>query len=209
MANIETPTYYISDTQRTTNDIRKAIAESDMNNANFLTSSMDKIDQTKLSNITNSFETALNTEIGAYLTNTESMAFQNELYNTNMYINHVMTMQEEQINELSETARNRIMKYRQKYQLKLYDIHYYKFVRTVLLFAIFIISVFGILLVFTYKYDPPLLSPTITWIIIGIVITIYILLLFLYVRNNSSRRKTDWNKFYFGDNGIPKKGDCS
>ena len=209
MANFDTPLYYISDTNSTTFAVQSAIAKADQDENVSNIAGLGKIDSTIVSGLTSGFETTLKTEVEKYLENTKSLNLQNEIYNTNMYMSQSMTMQEEQINDLSEKARNHIMRLRQKYQLKLYDINYYKFITTVLLFAIFIVAMSGMLLGFAHKHDPPALDPTISWIIVGVVITLYLVVVFIYLQNNSNRRKTDWNKYNFGTYGKNNSGSCN
>jgi hypothetical protein len=212
MANFETPSYYINDNQIASNTVRAAILRADQQEALLLSNEINQIDSTSttfLEATGDRFQEALNTEIGSYLNNTLSLSLQNELFNSNMYMNTSMTSQEEQIGEMSEKARNHIMKYRQKYLLKLYDIKYYVFVRVVLTYGIFFIGMFGILLAFSLKQDPPMLSLKITFIIIGVMTIIYLLVVFLYIRNNASRKKTDWDKFYFASYGVDKKTSCA
>jgi len=208
MANFDTPLYYISDTNSTTFAVQSAIAKADQDENVSNIAGLGKIDN--VSGLTSTgFETTLKTEVEKYLENTKSLNLQNEIYNTNMYMSQSMTMQEEQINDLSEKARNHIMRLRQKYQLKLYDINYYKFITTVLLFAIFIVAMSGMLLGFAHKHDPPALDPTISWIIVGVIITLYLVVVFIYLQNNSNRRKTDWNKYNFGTYGKNNSGSCN
>jgi len=209
MANFDTPLYYISDTNSTTFAVQSAIAKADQDENVSNIAGLGKIDSTIVSGLTSGFETTLKTEVEKYLENTKSLNLQNEIYNTNMYMSQSMTMQEEQINDLSEKARNHIMRLRQKYQLKLYDINYYKFITTVLIFAIFIVAMSGMLLGFAHKHDPPALDPTISWIIVGVVITLYLVVVFIYLQNNSNRRKTDWNKYNFGTYGKNNSGSCN
>ena len=204
MASFDTPLYHISDTNQTAFDVHSVImrAEQEENRRNIL-------DLNKIVNYTGSsqFESTLKSEVTAYLTNTTNLNLQNEIYNTNMYMNQSMTLQEEQINDLSEKARNHIMRLRQKYQLKMYDINYYKFVTAILLFAIFIIAFSGMLLGFSFKHDPPVVNSTISWIIIGVTVLLFLVIVFIYMQNNNNRRKTDWNKYNFGTYG--KKESCN
>lgn len=205
MTNIETPSYYINDNENVTNSIRKVIYDKEQNDAMNISQSISN-----LQNFTeSSFQTSLNDEVGKYLTNSVNISMQNELYNTNMYMRKTMAMQEEEIANLSEKARNHIMKYREKYKLKLYDINYQKFLTIIIIYGMFFIGVFGILLAFSYKQVPPILKPTVTWSIILGTSILYILIIYLFYKNNSSRRKTDWTKFYFGDFGVRKDSNCS
>lgn len=206
MTNIETPSYYINDNQNVTNSIRQAIYDKEQNNAMQISNSISNIKE----NIDESnFQTSLNGEVGKYLTNTTNISMQNELYNTNMYMKNSMSMQEEEISNLSERARNHIMKYREKYKLKLYDIYYQKFQTTIIIYGMFFLGIFGVLLALSYKQDPPVIKSTVSWsIILGISI-LYVLIIYLFYKNNQSRRQTDWTKFYFGDYGVRKDNNCS
>lgn len=212
MANFETPSYYITDNQSASNSVIAALMKADENENLKLSTSMNQIDVNNtafLDATGDRFQDALNQEIRSYIDNTISLSFQNELYNTNMYMNTSMTSQEEQIGEMSQKARNHIMKYRQKFQLKLYDIKYYIFIRIVLTYGIFVVGISGILLAFAYKQEPAMLKSNIAWITIGVLTLVYLIMVFFYIRNNSSRKKTDWDKYYFSGTGVEKKNNCS
>jgi hypothetical protein len=212
MATFETPSYFISDNQVASNSVRAAILKANEDETMKYMNDVDQIDSTStafLEATGDRFQEALNTEVKAYTRNTIRLTATNEVYNSYLYMNKNMSSQGEQIGEMSEKARNHIMKYRQKYLLKLYDIKYYLFVKIVITFAIFFIGLFGILLAFSFKQDPPLLKSNITFIIIGVTAIIYLLAVFLYIRNNSSRKKTDWDKYYFASYGANKNTSCN
>lgn len=207
MATFETPSYFISDNQVASNSVRAAIMKANEDETMKYMNDVDQIDSTStafLEATGDRFQEALNTEVIAYIRNTISLSATNEVYNSYLYMNKNMSSQGEQIGEMSEKARNHIMKYRQKYLLKLYDIRYYAFVRVVITFAIFFVGFFGILLALSFKQNPPLLKSNITFIIIGVATIMYLLAVFLYIRNNSSRKKTDWDKYYFASYGEKK-----
>jgi hypothetical protein len=212
MATFETPSYYISDNQVASNSVRAAIMKANVDETMDYAKGIEQIDVTSVAfgqATGDHFQEALSTEIQTYLRNTIALSVGNELYTSYMYMNTNMTSQEEQIGEMSDKARNHIMKYRQKYLLKLYDIKYYVFVRVILTYAIFFIGLFGILLAFSFKQEPPLLQSNITFIIIGVLTILYLIAVFLYIRNNSSRKKTDWDKYYFSSYGVNKNTSCN
>lgn len=206
MVNVDTPLYYLSDSKNAMYSVQSALLQSEAENATMLTKGLAEIDATKLSG--SQFEHTLIEEVGKYINATDNLVFQNEIYNTNMYMKESMQSQEDQIGELSEKARNHIMRLRQKYQLKMYDISYYKFITTLFLYSLFISALSALLLMFAYKFDPPMLSPVFAWVTVGITVVVFLIIVLLYVRNNSSRRKMDWTKYNFGSNGIPKQS-CS
>lgn len=208
MTNFDTPLYYISDTKSTTYAVQAAILKADQEDNMSSINSLVKIKENDVSGIAPGFALSLQNEVGKYLENTKNLNFQNEIYNTNMYMNQSMTLQEEQISDMSEKARNHIMRLRQKYQLKMYDINYYKFITTLLLYAMFIVAMAGLLLGLAYKHNPPVLDPAIAWVIVGVVLVLYLIIVFIYVRNNANRRKTDWNKYHFGTYGK-NTGTCN
>lgn len=203
---MDAPLYYTSDASSTTQAVQNALMQREAAVSSMTTDNL--ISVMSIANELSTLQVELADKIGDYIGNIESMRIENDVYNTNMFMNQSMTMQEEQINELSEKARNHIMRLRQKYQLKLYDISYYGFVTTVLLYAIFILSLSGGLLGAVYKVDPPMMSPSIAWTIIGVIVTLYLIIVLIYVRNNSNRRKTDWDKYNFGSYGRPQQS-CS
>lgn len=208
MVSFDTPSYYISDANSTSNSVQHAIMQSEQLEATASIRGLDKLNN-NIGNIEGGFQTSLQSEVENYLDNTKNLGFQNEIYNTNMYMNQSMTMQEEQISDMSEKARNHIMRMRQKYQLKMYDISYYGFITAILMFAIFVVAMCGVLLGLAYKHYPSILDSSIAWIIVGVVITAYILIVFIYVQNASSRRKTDWSKYNFGSSGVQKYATCN
>lgn len=204
METIDTPVYSIIDTNASLSAVQNAIMQAEQSRGSFVSENIANImENTSSPTFMTGFETEMDRYVSQYMNNTNSLNFQNEIYNTNMFMSQSMTLQEEQINHLSEKARNHIMRSRQKYQLKLYDIAYYNFVTNVLMYAIMIVAISGIMLSMTYKNDPPILSPTLTWSVIGVIVVVYLLIVLIYVRNNSNRRKTDWNKYNFGTYGAP------
>lgn len=209
MANFETPLYYVNDNENVTNNIRSAIMTNEQNAQIRNAENISKLENATLDDIANQYQTNLSSELGVYLENSDMMAFQNEIYNTNMYMHESMNLQSEHISELSDKARNHILKFRQKYQLKLYDVSYYNFIKNLITFAIFVVALSMLLLGMTYKQEPPMLKPTITWIIIGVMVVLYLIITFLYIRSNTIRKKTDWTKYYFATYGVDSKTSCA
>ena len=155
-----------------------------------------------------SFTEALKNAIQTYMTNVEKSGYQSEIYNTNLYMQQSMSAQQEQILDQSNQARNNIMKLRQVYQLKMYDINDYNYLTSSTHFSLFIFSFCVLLISLSYKTVPAKLSPMITWSIIAFVIVLYVMVKLTYMTNNMYRKKTDWTKYYFNSSSL-NKNSCS
>lgn len=166
----------------------------------FITGNVETINPDHLPSQLQNLQTNMTDQISDYLLNTQSLNFQNAIYNTNTYVNQSLKMQGEQIFNLSDKARNNILRLRQKHQIKLYDINFYGFVLNVIIAGIFIVGFLGMLLGMTFK-QPYLIQSFLALIVTGVVLVTYVLVVSVLWVRNANRLKTDWNKYDFGRYG--------
>jgi lipopolysaccharide export LptBFGC system permease protein LptF len=129
-----------------------------------------------------------------YLLDTNQNLMLNDVYNTNMFLKESMSKEMERTSSLRNKTFNDIHKTRERYMRSQYDIQYYNFIAAVMQGTMFIILCIALLLAF---YKQKKISIKIGSIIVGILVLIYVIIVLMYIKQNQSRRKDDWNKFYF------------
>lgn len=144
------------------------------------------------------FTERLQQSVVAYNEATRSLSAINEMYNSNMYINESLSSQQRQLRELQDKARNHVMRARQRQMLAQYDVQRTRFRNRVILGAIVVTCVCTIIIMLASKHQPPVIPPWLAGSSVALIIVTYVLVVFLYMSQNALRRRTDWNKFYFG-----------
>ena len=118
----------------------------------------------------------------------------NTSYNSTKYITNDMENKAKDAREKETKARNSIGKARYNYFQKKYTISYNKFISGVLQGAILTVAICAVL---AGLHLNGMLSSTIVAVLVSCIVLVYMIILAILLKNNSNRRKDDWNKFYF------------
>ena len=136
----------------------------------------------------------INDKFMQYQDGTLSMVMQNDMNNVNSYLSESVSNENARSQRLLESTNNALYKAKQAYMMKKYDIAYTQFVSGLLQFTLFtvIICSFILALIFSNVFND-------LWgySIIIMIISLYLIILVLFIRQNMMRRKDDWNKFYY------------
>lgn len=143
--------------------------------------------------------------IDSYVQSTHYLVYLNEIYNTNSYIHANLSEEQSKLDTLHDKARNNVYKAKHRYLTKTYNMHANQF-RTRLVHITLFMILFVLLIVALYYQD--VVGEITTAISIGLILIVYVIWLWLIVKENNHRRKTDWNKYNFGTMTTRKRGSC-
>lgn len=131
-----------------------------------------------------------------YKKQTEEMQTVNALANVGNFMENTMKSEHEKMSKLRDKTFSNVHKMRHHFMMLKYDINYNRFVSGIIQFTMFTFILCGTLYAFTIKENPPITETVALWVI-GLIMTIYILIIFIIIRRFMSRRKDDWDKYYF------------
>jgi len=139
-----------------------------------------------------------------YMNDTEQYKVVNNLANVTNYVAESVDKEFGRLSTLRDKTFSNVHKMRQHYMLKKYDISYNQFVSGIVQFTLFTIVLCGLIYAYAIKPEPPI-TTTVAWGVIAGILTIYLFIVILFVKQSMMRRKDDWNKYYFGTMDQNKK----
>jgi hypothetical protein len=152
-------------------------------------------------------ENVFNTSRQQYMKETGDMKMLNNLANVSAYVSGSVVKEYDRLSYLRERSFSNVHKMRQHYMLKQYDVYYTRFQSGVIQFSLFVACVCGFILMYTLKEENPM-SNTVAFSIIASMVAFYLLVLIVFIKDMLTRRKDDWNKFYFASMDSDKSGSC-
>lgn len=129
-----------------------------------------------------------------YLRETEQYVVLNDLSNNNKYVAETLIGETEKVDNVKEKMKNNTYKKQNEFFQKRYVIEYNTFVKNIIKYLI-LLSIFIIIMTSLYLKD--YISNLIFYIIVCSSVIVSLLIILLYVKNTQTRRKDDWNKYYF------------
>lgn len=118
----------------------------------------------------------------------------NTTYNSTRYITDDVQQKQEDATQKEQRTRNNISKVRYNYVQKKYIVAYRDFVSRCLQGAIIVTAFSAIVIGMWFQKT---FSAVVALIIVGVIVSIYLLIIAVLVSHNQFRRKDDWTKFYF------------
>lgn len=138
--------------------------------------------------------------VHTYLMDTKQATMLNDVANTNQFLGENMSSELTRTMGLRDKTFNHIHKTRQRYFGKKYAINANRFWARVLQITIFVVLLIAVTfaLAKVVKKDvSAFISMKTAYIIVGVIVSLYVLILVIFLKQNQIRRKDDWNKFYF------------
>lgn len=147
------------------------------------------------SNNTATFTSNVASELKTYRNNTFNLNNFNEIYSTNKYLDKATTEEKNKLSDSLNRLKSSLLKMRQEYLEKKYAVEEYSVRVSILQWTIIAMCILFILLgqVIQQTIGPKLLS-----IIAGAVILVYVLIVYVVIKQNSYRYDTNWDMFYWG-----------
>ena len=152
-----------------------------------------------------SYDTIFENTSQKYFDNTSSLFMLNDYGNANGYLNSLLNNEVVRMTSLQQKTSNQVQKTRVSYLMKKYRITYDYFVGNIFQFTSIIVIILAILFGFV-KEDR--ITLTIGGILSIIIVLSFLIVLLMIVKNYQSRRKDDWNKFYFGQIQTSSSKTC-
>jgi hypothetical protein len=158
----------------------------------------------------NTFKELLSSSLGdkvnKFQTISSTLQDYNEIYNTNKYIHKELNVSERDVKKMKENLKNNIYIAKQKSQMYEYKKNKFNFYK-----AIFLVSCFIIvdLLSFTGLHLNGIISSKTLYMIMGVSVVIYLIIVMIIIYSNSFRSNFDWNKFNWESvNSNTSQGSC-
>lgn len=139
-------------------------------------------------------ESMFHNKVGEYMGDTMNMVLLNDLANTNKFANMTTDNENTRLVKLRQRTTSELMKKKSEYLQYKYAIDYQKFLIVIVQMTFFVTILCAMLF---YAFQLGKINVWVLGTIAGIIMSIYLFILILLWRNMYSRRKDDWNKFYF------------
>jgi hypothetical protein len=138
----------------------------------------------------------------------------NDLNNINVYVGNMYNAESTRMNHLKNSSVNNVYKARQQYSTTKYTVSYTGFITNAVILTLGVLivcCVLGCLTVFkTAGSEKPMLSMMICACAVITIVTFYMIILALFVRQMMTRRSDDWDKRYFpSPPGVDAKASCN
>lgn len=133
--------------------------------------------------------------VNTYMMNTHYLNDYNEIYNVNNYLGERTEMEKEKLQSMYERLNSNLLRIKQEYLLKRFDVQNYKYKINMITFALILVCV---LLILTILYTDDKISLKLLNGVVGTTTVLFALIVFINSKANSYREKTNWDMFYWG-----------
>jgi len=133
--------------------------------------------------------------VNTYMMNTHYLNDYNEIYNVNNYLGERTEMEKEKLQSMYERLNSNLLRMKQEYLLKRFDVQNYKYKINMITFALILVCVLFIL---TIMYTDDKISLRMLYTIVGSSTVLFALIVFINAKANSYREKTNWDMYYWG-----------
>jgi lipopolysaccharide export LptBFGC system permease protein LptF len=145
-------------------------------------------------------------DIEKYLVGTNQAIVLNDITNTNDYVYDTVNNEKTRTDTLKKKTGSMINRTRQSFLQKRYRIEYNRFVTSMLMFmtltVLVVACMFGLM-----KQDH--VNLLVAAGVSSIAVFFFLIAVLVYIKNNQTRRKDDWSKYYFPSMGGSKNsGSC-
>lgn len=173
--------------------------------SNLVSNSTDNVYGNVVSQIA-SAESSLKNNIKDYLNETKQYIILNDLANNNDYVAQTLKGEMDKTEYMRDKTINTTYKTQQNFFQKKWTIDYNHFLSNILKFLI-IISIFVVTTIAFMKSET--INKTIGYAIITCLVSLTSLVIFVYFKNMQTRRKDDWNKYYFSSMQSDNSNSCT
>lgn len=140
-------------------------------------------------------ESLFHNKLSEYNEDTGFMIILNDLANVNKFANATVDSEMQRLQRLRTRATSDLMKSKSEYMQLTYAIDYQKFQISFIQVTFFFLILLSVALYYVQKQTEP------NWYVFGTVAAtlavLYIFIIVIIFKNMQSRRKHDWNKYYF------------
>jgi hypothetical protein len=143
-----------------------------------------------MSNNTSTFTTSVANNLKTYRSNTFNLNNFNEIYSTNKYLDKAKTEEKNRLSESLNRLKSSLLQMRQEYLVKKYTVQEYTVRVHILQWTIIAVCALFILLGLVLNQT---LGPKLLQIIAGAVIFIYVVIVYVIIKQNSYRFDTNWD----------------
>ena len=150
---------------------------------------------TSSSNNTATFTSNVASDLKTYRNNTFNLNNFNEIYATNRYLDKATTEEKNRLSDSLNRLKSSLLKMRQEYLEKKHAVQEYGVRVSILQWTV--ITVCALFILFGQVIQQTL-GPNLLSIIAGAVIFIYVVIVYIVVKQNSYRYDTNWDMFYWG-----------
>ena len=142
---------------------------------------------------------SLETKLASFKNNTHQVNNYNEIYNLNSYLKNVNQSEKSKLDRTNETLKGSILKAKQDYLIADRQVQFTSFKNTLLYLSI--ITLCLVLIVVGLQSMKIIPNIQLSATLITIILLIYLFIAFFMMLNNSNRRNTNWNQFYWSEMG--------
>ena len=129
-----------------------------------------------------------------YLDITHKLNDYNEIYNVNKHISKATTEEMSKLKEINDNLKVRILKLKQEYLLYENGLHTYRFRCNIMYFTFIIVS--ALILLIGYYFENKINNMW-TFIIFTSTCITYLVMVLIFIKNNSNRRSYAYHQFYW------------
>jgi len=139
----------------------------------------------------------LDTKLSGFKSNTHQVNNYNEIYNLNVYLKKVNEAEYTKLNRTNETLKGSILKAKQDYMIADRIVQFSRFKNNLLYLSI--VTLCLVMIVVGLQVMKLIPQASIAATIITIILILYLIVTFFLMLNNSNRRNTNWNQFYWSE----------
>lgn len=140
-------------------------------------------------------KTKMAENVNTYMMNTHYLNDYNEIYNVNSYLDERTQVDKEHLQALFERLNSSLLRLKQEFLLKKFDIQNYRYKISMISYAIILVCV---LLILTIMFTDGKISQKLLYILVGGSTVVFALIVLLISKSNSYREKTNWDQYYWG-----------
>lgn len=152
-----------------------------------------------------SYRAILFETLKTYLNETGQFVILNDLANNNSYVAETLRSETDRVDGVKEKTINTTYKQQHEFFQKKYIVKYNQFVKNIVKYLI-LLSIF--IMVVTSYFLKGVVSKFIFTLIVSISSVLSFLVILVYVKNVQTRRKDDWDKYYFSSMNTNDSGSC-
>lgn len=152
-----------------------------------------------------SYRAILFETLKTYLNETNQFVILNDLANNNTYVAETLRSETDRVDGVKEKTINTTYKQQNEFFQKKYTVKYNQFVRNIVKYLI-LLSIF--IMVVTSYYLKGIVSKFIFALIVSISTVLSFIVILIYVKNIQTRRKDDWDKYYFSSMNTKDSSSC-
>jgi hypothetical protein len=138
--------------------------------------------------------TALTNTRNTYLDLTHQFNNYNEIHSVNTFLKNANDTEIERLQNENDMLKARVLKIKQEYILKDRDANEYAFRTNIMMFTIVIVCIAFLLATF---YMTKRMGGGLIGTLFGLLLVIYLLVVWFLVKGNAERRKYAYNQFYW------------